>query len=104
MMMVITTQTTAKQMFRVNVAKEMNELIQYIKQCEPQPEPVAVKIDDVDVQEGVVHIEPSKPGTKTKMVMNTHELSNIIGQITELNKQRIEHTKNEEERYKNGYN
>eukprot|EP01083_Nonionella_stella_P311185 1108655_1 len=78
MMMIIATQTTAKQMFRVNAAKEMNELIQYIKQCQPEPEPVAAKIDGVDTQEDVLHIEPSKPGTNTKMVMNTHELTQPI--------------------------
>eukprot|EP01083_Nonionella_stella_P183630 664184_1 len=101
MMMIIATQTTAKQMFRVNAAKEMNELIQYIKQCQPEPEPVAAKIDDVDAQEDVLHIEPSKPGTNTKMVMNTHELTQPI---TITNKESNTRGMKKLERYKNGCN
>eukprot|EP01083_Nonionella_stella_P207208 752971_1 len=41
----ISTQTSSKQMFRANTAHEMNEWIQYIRQCQPIPEPVDNKID-----------------------------------------------------------
>eukprot|EP01083_Nonionella_stella_P058113 152302_1 len=55
----IAMQTSSKQIFRANTAQEMNEWIQYIKQCQPTPEPEldpepvleVTKIDVVDQKE-----------------------------------------------------
>eukprot|EP01083_Nonionella_stella_P159846 521899_1 len=70
----ISTQTSAKQMFRVNSAEEMNEWTQYIKQCQPIPEPLE---ETHATPEPLIAIEPKEEPIQTDNTANDIEPSRV---------------------------